>query len=195
MSLTQALATSLSGLTATQTSLSVVAGNVANAQTPGYIAQSAVQVATVVRRRGRRRQHCVDQPPARPIRSAAIAFRKFRRGLRRPEGQFLSAASANLRSARVQHIARFGIQQLHLCGAGIVDVAQFVGGAKPDDRRRASFGAAAQQCDEQHPNAAQPGRPGHRGRCSAGQQRPAADREHQSAASGQQLDRQHGGFA
>jgi flagellar hook-associated protein 1 FlgK len=46
MSLTQALATSLSGLTATQTNLSVVAGNIANAQTPGYIAQSAVQVAT-----------------------------------------------------------------------------------------------------------------------------------------------------
>lgn len=46
MSLTQALATSLSGLTATQTNLSVVAGNVANAQTPGYIALSANQVET-----------------------------------------------------------------------------------------------------------------------------------------------------
>src|SRR5664279_2068218 len=46
MNLTQALATSLSGLTATQTNLSVVAGNIANAQTPGYIAQTAVQVST-----------------------------------------------------------------------------------------------------------------------------------------------------
>ncbi len=46
MGLTQALATSLSGLTATQASLSVVAGNVANARTPGYVAQSVSQEST-----------------------------------------------------------------------------------------------------------------------------------------------------
>jgi flagellar hook-associated protein 1 FlgK len=46
MGLTQALATSLSGLNATQAGLSVVAGNIANAQTPGYVAQSVTQVAT-----------------------------------------------------------------------------------------------------------------------------------------------------
>jgi flagellar hook-associated protein 1 FlgK len=46
MGLTQALATSLSGLNATQAGLSIVAGNIANAQTPGYIALSATQVAT-----------------------------------------------------------------------------------------------------------------------------------------------------
>lgn len=37
MSLTQALNTSLSGLRATQTGMALVAGNVANAQTPGYV--------------------------------------------------------------------------------------------------------------------------------------------------------------
>jgi len=46
MSLSQALATSLAGLNATQANLSIIAGNVANAQTPGYVAQSAVQVET-----------------------------------------------------------------------------------------------------------------------------------------------------
>src|ERR1700686_3673387 len=45
MSLLQALATSLSGLNATQASLAVVAGNVANQQTPGYVDRTAVQVA------------------------------------------------------------------------------------------------------------------------------------------------------
>ncbi len=44
MGLTQALATSLSGLQATQAGLSVVAGNVANAQTAGYITKSVSQV-------------------------------------------------------------------------------------------------------------------------------------------------------
>jgi flagellar hook-associated protein 1 FlgK len=42
MSLTQALSTALSGLTVTQTSMSLVAGNVANAQTPGYVRKTPV---------------------------------------------------------------------------------------------------------------------------------------------------------
>ena len=44
MSLTQALNTSLSGLRATQAGLSLIAANVANAQTPGYVRKS-LQVA------------------------------------------------------------------------------------------------------------------------------------------------------
>jgi flagellar hook-associated protein 1 FlgK len=46
MSLTQALATAVSGLRVSQQGLSIVAGNVANAQTPGYVRKAAVQVAT-----------------------------------------------------------------------------------------------------------------------------------------------------
>ncbi len=46
MSLSQALATAVTGLRAAQTSLSVTSGNVANAETPGYIRKSPVQIAT-----------------------------------------------------------------------------------------------------------------------------------------------------
>jgi flagellar hook-associated protein 1 FlgK len=46
MGLTQALNTAVAGLTATQTSLGIVAANVANAQTPGYVTQTADQVTT-----------------------------------------------------------------------------------------------------------------------------------------------------
>jgi flagellar hook-associated protein 1 FlgK len=44
MSLTQALTTALAGLNTTQASLSVISGNVANANTPGYVDETANQV-------------------------------------------------------------------------------------------------------------------------------------------------------
>src|ERR1700738_4907928 len=46
MSLSQVLATAMSGLRATQAGLAITAGNVANAQTPGYVRKTPVQVAT-----------------------------------------------------------------------------------------------------------------------------------------------------
>jgi flagellar hook-associated protein 1 len=46
MNLSDALSTALAGLRVTQASLSVTAGNVANAHTPGYIEESADQVET-----------------------------------------------------------------------------------------------------------------------------------------------------
>src|SRR5262245_26951343 len=46
MSLTQALNTATAGLRATQAGLSVVAGNVANADTAGYVRKSTSQIAT-----------------------------------------------------------------------------------------------------------------------------------------------------
>jgi flagellar hook-associated protein 1 FlgK len=46
MSLTQALNTAMAGLNVTQTSLGLVASNVANAQTPGYVEKVADQITT-----------------------------------------------------------------------------------------------------------------------------------------------------
>src|SRR5947199_7046499 len=46
MSLSQALATAVSGLHATQAGLSIVAANVANAETPGYVRKTPAQVTT-----------------------------------------------------------------------------------------------------------------------------------------------------
>lgn len=47
MSLSQALATAVSGLRANQIGMSVVSANVANAETPGYVRKTPVQIATV----------------------------------------------------------------------------------------------------------------------------------------------------
>jgi flagellar hook-associated protein 1 len=46
MSVTQALAAALAGINVTQQGLSVIAGNVANANTPGYVDQNTIQVET-----------------------------------------------------------------------------------------------------------------------------------------------------
>jgi len=46
MDLIHALGTAMSGINAAQANLGIVAGNVANAQTPGYVARSAAQIAT-----------------------------------------------------------------------------------------------------------------------------------------------------
>src|SRR6202035_2750238 len=44
MSLTQALNTALAGLNATQAGLSIISGNVANANTPGYVDETLNQI-------------------------------------------------------------------------------------------------------------------------------------------------------
>lgn len=46
MSLSEALSAAISGLRATQSGLSIVAANVANAETPGYVRKTVTQVAT-----------------------------------------------------------------------------------------------------------------------------------------------------
>ena len=44
MGLSSALATAMSGLRANQAALSIISSNVANAQTPGYVAQNPNQI-------------------------------------------------------------------------------------------------------------------------------------------------------
>src|SRR4051794_7813148 len=46
MSLSQALASAVSGLRVAQTGLSIVSANVANAETPGYVRKTPVQITT-----------------------------------------------------------------------------------------------------------------------------------------------------
>jgi flagellar hook-associated protein 1 FlgK len=46
MSISQALATAVSGLRATQRGLSIVSANVANAETPGYVRKTPIQITT-----------------------------------------------------------------------------------------------------------------------------------------------------
>ena len=65
MSLTQALATAVSGLRATQAGLSIVAANVANAETPGYVRKTASAGRD---RRGRsRRRACASSAVNREL--------------------------------------------------------------------------------------------------------------------------------
>ena len=52
MSLSQALATAMSGLRATQASLALVSSNVANAETPGYVRKTLNQITGTDRRLG-----------------------------------------------------------------------------------------------------------------------------------------------
>ncbi|MBZ0145986.1 MAG: flagellar basal body protein, partial [Pseudorhodoplanes sp.] len=46
MSLTQALSTSTAGLRTTQAALALIASNVANAETPGYVRKTLVQATS-----------------------------------------------------------------------------------------------------------------------------------------------------
>ena len=96
MGLTQALATSLSGLTATQTSLSVVAGNVANAQTPGYVAQSVSQASTISGDAGDGARHR-HQPPARQFLQQQLRTESAGGAYADMKASFYESASAHLR--------------------------------------------------------------------------------------------------
>ena len=110
MGLSQALAAAVSGLHANQAGLSIVAGNVANANTPGYVRKTVNQIATAdagttigVRIGDVQRQ--LDQYVQKQLRA-----RECRRGIRRPARAVLRTAPGNLRPARLQYVAERDIQ-------------------------------------------------------------------------------------
>ena len=107
------------GLRATQSSLSLVAGNIANAETPGYVKKTATQVATApatisigVRVSAVNRE--LDQ-----YRAAPVAHRDVRRRAT-PTCAPNSSSACRRSSAQpgVGQCARDRVQQLHLRGAG-----------------------------------------------------------------------------
>ena len=132
MSIAQALNTSLSGLRATQAGLSLVASNVANAQTPGYVRKTLAD-----RRRPRATTSAAaSASPAINRELDDYLQRQLRveirgRRLCRPARDVLPAAAADLRRARLRQRARDGVQQLHQRGAVAGDEPGFDRGAQP----------------------------------------------------------------
>ena len=187
MGLTQALATSLSGLQATQADLSVVAGNVANAQTAGYVARSVNQIASAVRRRRQRRSRCRRSTACSITfvqqqlwtESAGGAYANLNANFYQQLQQVYGQPGSSTTLDSVFNDFTTAVQALSTSPNSFAAQNQTIS-------CRSGFGAATQQRDGQHPDAARSGRPGHRQRCTAGQQRPAADRDHQSAAGGRQ---------
>ena len=154
MSFSQALNTSLSGLRATQAGLSLIAANVANAQTPGYV------------RKTHAARHVDGERPAAAFASSAInreLDQYLQRQLRVETAggayadsarAILSAAAGILRRPRLRQLARDGVQQLHRLRAVAGDEPGFDRRAQPRAQQRAGAGADAQQRDRRHPGAA-----------------------------------------
>ena len=119
MGLTQALATSLSGLTATQTGLSIVAGNVANADTPGYVRKTSSRSPSAA---------ATPASACASARSSASSTNMCRDncGSKIPAPPTPTCARSSTAGCRVstaipaRQLARVGLQQLHQCVAGAV---------------------------------------------------------------------------
>ena len=132
MSINQALSAALAGVNATQQALSVIAGNVANANTPGYVDESVNQVETGGRRPARRqRRHHRHQPQSQYAAAEPVVDGNVGRLLRGHDLAALSAASADLRHARIVDLVRRDLQQFHQRAAVAGDQSELVFRADP----------------------------------------------------------------
>jgi len=115
MGLTQALSSALSGLQANQASISMVAANVANADTPGYTRKIVNQVATGANTsigvRVSDIQREIDLYVQRQLRTenAGASYADTRADV--------FAIAGNLRTARISYRAGIRVQQLHISAA------------------------------------------------------------------------------
>ena len=169
MSLSSALSTAMAGLRANQAALSIVSSNVANAQTPGYVAQSVNQIELAGGAGMRQRPRHRRQPPARSIYPGAVAHRELRRRLCRPDRQYPEPVAKRLRHARRGRHAGNRLQQFHLRGAGAVGKLRLDRGAIFGAVARRSRWRSSSTRPPRHPDAALQCRAGHRRLGRAGQ--------------------------
>ena len=183
MGLSQALSAALAGVNTTQQSLSVIAGNVANANTPGYVDEKVSQIATTTAgRSGVERRYDRHQSQSQYAAAEPIVDGDFRRDLCGHDRPALSAASANLRHAGLVELVQRDLQQFHHGAAIALEQSRCIFGANPGGRRRAGARAKSQFDDHDSPATAHAGGAGHRQRRANRQHRAAADRPNQPEA-------------
>ena len=192
MGLSAALATAMSGLRANQAALSITSGNIANAQTPGYVTQNANQIEVATGGDRRQRSGHRRQSPARSLCPEPVAHGDLRRRLRRPDVQYPEPAAKRLRPARGRWHARNVVQQLHDGVAGAIDQSGQPIRADHGAGGGAIAGADAELDDAGHPGAAIECPAGYRHVGDPGQHRHEPDRHHQLAAAGIEPDRSRG---
>ena len=181
MGLTQTLATSLSGLTATQTGLSIVAGNVANADTPGYVRKTLVQVPigsgdAGIGVRVSAIQRTLDQYVQKQLRveNSGASYADLR-------AQFYSRLQSVYGDPGSDSSLEIGLQRFHQCVAGAVGEPGRQRGAQRGHQRGAAAGAKSQRHERRHPGAARRGRVRHFRRGRQGQRGDVPDRQAQPA--------------
>ena len=191
MGLSQALSAALAGVNTTQQGLSVIAGNVANANTPGYVDESIsnVEVGTAGAGRDERRyhrhqpqsQHAAAGPIVDRDRPAVPTPTRLRRLYQQLQQIYGTPGSSEL--------VRRNLQQFHYRAAVAVDQSQLVFQSSRRAQLCPGHGAESQFDDDEHPAIAHPGGAGNRHRRANGEQHVAADCADQRSACGRIANR------
>ena len=196
MGLSQALSTAMSGLRATQASISLVGSNVANAETPGYVRKTVNPGRRHDRRLRLERSHQRRQPAARSVSADPVAHR---RPPARPMPTSARPFSPICRTSTAIRTETGTIEdafnKLLTALPGPVDQPGLAVGADRCGHRRADDGAAAQRDDAGHSEPPRQRRDRHQRFRHHREQRDGPDRVHQQPAAEQRQDRRGDGVA